>query len=147
VRRLLVAIIVAASAVVFSQIASAADLPVKAPAYVPPSPAYSWTGLYIGGNVGYSWGDARTDLTGTVTNISAPDLLPFQNPPIPFAGSHSQWPDGFVAGVQVGYNYQISPQWVLGFEADIQGSAERTSHTFADPLSGTLCTAISMNAY
>jgi outer membrane immunogenic protein len=51
---LLVAIIVAASAVVFSQIASAADLPVKAPAYVPPSPAYSWTGLYIGGNVGYS---------------------------------------------------------------------------------------------
>jgi outer membrane immunogenic protein len=49
----------------------AADMrmPVKAP---PPVVAvYNWTGFYIGGNVGYSWGEARTDgsLSGT-QNVS-----------------------------------------------------------------------------
>ena len=43
--------------------AFAADLPVKAPP-PPPAPIYSWTGFYVGGNVGYSWGNAHTDLTG-----------------------------------------------------------------------------------
>jgi outer membrane immunogenic protein len=31
---------------------------------------------------------------------------------------------------------------VLGFEADIQGSGERGSNTFADPIAGTLCIQI-----
>lgn len=43
--------------------AFAADLPVKtytkAPVFVPP--VYDWTGFYVGGNVGYSWG--RSDST------------------------------------------------------------------------------------
>jgi len=30
----------------------------------PPAPVYSWTGLYGGGNIGYRWGDARTDFGG-----------------------------------------------------------------------------------
>ena len=45
-----------------ASIASAADLPVKAP--VPaPAPVYSWTGFYIGGHVGALWTRAsgRTD--------------------------------------------------------------------------------------
>jgi outer membrane immunogenic protein len=34
--------------------ASAADMALKAP---PPAPVvWSWTGGYVGGNVGYSWG-------------------------------------------------------------------------------------------
>ena len=33
--------------------AVAADL--ARPAYAPPPPMYSWTGLYWGVNVGYSW--------------------------------------------------------------------------------------------
>ena len=36
--------------------ANAADL--RRPAYAPPPPVYSWTGLYWGVNVGYSWGEA-----------------------------------------------------------------------------------------
>ena len=38
--------------------AFAADMAVKAP---PPAPApvHSWTGWYVGGNVGYSWGRSR----------------------------------------------------------------------------------------
>ena len=38
--------------------ASAADLPRKAPAYIPPAPPpITWTGCYIGGNVGGAFGD------------------------------------------------------------------------------------------
>jgi outer membrane immunogenic protein len=39
------------------QSASAADLALKAP---PPAPIYSWTGFYLGANVGYSWGKAKS---------------------------------------------------------------------------------------
>ena len=45
-------------AVAFTQIASAADLPRKAPA-APPPPAINWTGFYVGGNVGYGWGSVK----------------------------------------------------------------------------------------
>jgi outer membrane immunogenic protein len=37
-----------------SQMASAADLPVKAVA--PPVPVWTWTGFYLGGHVGAGWG-------------------------------------------------------------------------------------------
>ena len=53
--------------------ASAADLAArpytKAPIMV--DPGYNWSGFYIGGNVGYSWGRERTDgsLTGS-QNVS-----------------------------------------------------------------------------
>jgi outer membrane immunogenic protein len=43
------------SAITLTQMATAADLPRKAPAYTPPPPAvFSWTGFYVGGNAG--WG-------------------------------------------------------------------------------------------
>ena len=38
-------------AVCIASIASAADLPVKAP-IMPVTPVYSWTGFYLGGHVG-----------------------------------------------------------------------------------------------
>ena len=47
----------------FASIASAADMPAKAPMYTKApvmSPQYSWTGFYVGGNVGYSWGSQDT---------------------------------------------------------------------------------------
>ena len=40
--------------------AMAADMPSKAPAYLPPPAVYNWTGFYVGLNGGYSWG--RTDV-------------------------------------------------------------------------------------
>jgi outer membrane immunogenic protein len=54
-RHLSIAAIAAASTITFTQVAAAAP--------PPPAPVYSWTGFYIGGNVGYSWGDAHTDIT------------------------------------------------------------------------------------
>jgi len=117
-----------------SRFAFAADMAVKAPP-PPPSPVYSWTGWYVGGNVGYGWGDANNDIAGTGTIVTGV----FTNPPTTFAGSETERLNGVVGGGQIGYNYQVSPQWVLGFETDIQGSAERGSNTFGTPLSGTVC--------
>jgi outer membrane immunogenic protein len=50
--------IAAVSVIAFTQIASAADLPRKAPAYMPPPlPVLGWTGWYVGLNAGAGWGN------------------------------------------------------------------------------------------
>jgi outer membrane immunogenic protein len=74
----------------------------------PPSPVYSWTGFYIGGHVGALWtkGDARNDPLPTVDFFGT----------FPNSGNVDQ--TAFVAGVHGGYNWQLSPSWVTGIEAD-----------------------------
>ena len=47
---------IAALTLGLTQFASAADLAVKSPPPVPVAPAWSWTGFYVGGNLGYSTG-------------------------------------------------------------------------------------------
>jgi len=116
------------------QITSAAGMPEKASPRMavkaPPSPAapaYSGTGWYVGGNVGYSWGHADVGLNGTGS--------------FDFADANRTYLDGVIGGGQIGYKYQLSPDTVLGLEADIQGSGQRGSHTFFDPFSaGTAVT-------
>src|SRR5450631_2707532 len=46
--------------------ALAADLPSRAPppVYLPPVPIFSWTGIYIGGQVGYAWASGNNNFTG-----------------------------------------------------------------------------------
>ncbi|GLI24837.1 outer membrane immunogenic protein [Xanthobacter flavus] len=87
--------------------AAAADLatkyPVKAVAVVP---VFSWTGFYIGGNVGYG-GDSFTY-----------DVNYFGSP----VASASLNSSGFYAGGQIGYNYQFANNVVLGIETDLQWS-------------------------
>src|SRR5262249_28574581 len=60
-RRVSVALISAASIITFAHIASAADLyrpaPYKAPP--PPPPVQDWSGIYVGGEGGYGWGNQR----------------------------------------------------------------------------------------
>jgi outer membrane immunogenic protein len=93
--------------------ATAADMPLKAP---PPVVVYNWTGFYVGGNVGYSWGSARTDIAGSATSVTFPGgPAAVTNPPATFADSQSQRLNGVIGGGQIGYNYQVSPKWVLGF--------------------------------
>ena len=108
-------------------------MPVKAPAYNPPIIApYNWTGFYIGGNVGYSWGKADSDISTdpVIANFGAFTI------PIPgFVGSDSVKPKGIIGGGQIGYNWQLSPNWVAGLEADIQGSGEKASHSFTNSFS------------
>src|SRR5258705_962440 len=107
--------------------ASAADLPVKArPLAV--SPAYNWSGFYIGGNVGYGFGRVDEESSSTLAATPAvPGVLPapLAGPiTIPFASSTRTAVDGVIGGGQIGYNAQFN-RWVLGIEADIQASDQK----------------------
>jgi outer membrane immunogenic protein len=107
-----------AATALFGGSALAADL--RRPAYTPPPPppppVYSWTGLYWGGNIGYSWGNAKNEATvlGVGTFSESPKI------------------DGVIGGLQSGYNYQFGA-WVWGLETDVQASGQKGSSTF--PLS------------
>src|SRR5438067_3311362 len=98
----------------------AADMAVKAPPAAPmTTPALSWTGCYVGGNVGPAWTrqtQNRVDQI-TLTGAIAPAPLDY--------GSESD--SGPAGGVQVGCDYQFAPSWVLGAQgmfdwSDLSGS-------------------------
>jgi outer membrane immunogenic protein len=122
--------------------ALAADMPVKAP----PAPVYSWTGWYVGGNVGYSWGSGHTDVSGSGTDLSFPPPAPpvvGTTTTIGFADSSTARLNGWIGGVQAGYNFQVNSRWVVGLEADFQFSGERGNRASADPFSSLQCIAAS----
>jgi outer membrane immunogenic protein len=78
--------------------------------------------------------------TGSVTTFPLNGLVqvgPFTSP-FAFADSATAHLSGVIGGGQIGYNYQFSPNGVLGFEADIQGSGEQGSVQFADAFAGTV---------
>jgi outer membrane immunogenic protein len=113
--------------------AFAADMAVKA-APPAPAPVYNWTGWYVGVNAGASFGRAKTDF-----NV-APIAVTTTGPTIPvagFAGSDTVSPSGFIGGGQIGYNWQVSPIWVVGLEADFQGSLEKESATLTNSVSNS----------
>ncbi len=110
------AFVAAAAAALIGTPVLAADMAIKAPP--PPALVYSWTGFYVGGNIGYSWGKASGDLNDPAIGI----FSGLGNLPTSF--SESLKPKGVIAGGQFGYNYQINPTWVVGLEADLQVSDE-----------------------
>lgn len=123
-KRLLIGISAAAS--LFATSALAADLAAKAPVYTKApvlEPVFNWTGFYIGGNLGYSWGNA--DNSTTIDRFTTG--LPLPAPLIGTNGASNN-ADGFIGGAQAGYNWQVT-NWLVGLEADIQGSGERGSST------------------
>ncbi|MBV8513077.1 MAG: porin family protein [Xanthobacteraceae bacterium] len=92
--------------------ASAADLGVRAAP--PPAPvviAPTWTGFYIGGNVGAGWAKNDTSVGGVLPATVVGTAVPFS---IPLT---SQTMSGFIGGVQGGYNYQFGT-FLVGVEAD-----------------------------
>jgi outer membrane immunogenic protein len=110
-RRSTIAAIAAVSAIAFTQIASAADLPRKAPAYMPPPlpVVYNWTGCYLGANVGGHWG--RDEISTTTSPAGAEAAF------IDSVTATTLKPQGVIGGVQGGCNYQVS-SFVFGIEAD-----------------------------
>jgi outer membrane immunogenic protein len=100
---------------------------------------HSWTGFYVGGNVGYGWGDAHTDIAGNATTVALPFFFVTFPTNVAFADSNTTRLSGVIGGGQIGYNYQFNPRWVLGFEADIQGPGKRGSNAFAAPFSTPIC--------
>ena len=99
--------------------AFAADLPARTYTKAPMmAPINTWQGFYIGGNVGYGWGNSGTDFTGL------PSTVIFNVAPT----SLDTKPKGVIGGAQIGYNWQMG-SLVTGLEADIQGSDMKGSAT------------------
>jgi outer membrane immunogenic protein len=102
--------------VIASPHALAADVPPRGPVGpVPAAPSpypfpytspyyYNWTGFYVGGNLGVAWD----------TSALTDDF---------FGASFSTSRSGFVGGGQIGYNWQISPQFVVGVEWMLDGTS------------------------
>ena len=74
-----------------------------------PTPPFTWSGFYVGVNLGYGWNEDNHDnfvLRETTERFTtAPDMRP----------------EGGFGGGQFGYNWQTGP-WVWGIETDIQGA-------------------------
>lgn len=88
--------------------AMAADMPSSR--LLPPAPAlpdlYSWTGIYLGVQGGYSWGQERTTFSDTLGRA--------------FNGAaFRQSSDSALGGAHAGFNYQTG-SIVFGIEGDVE---------------------------
>ncbi|HEV7635660.1 MAG TPA: outer membrane protein [Bradyrhizobium sp.] len=120
---------VAALALLDSSAATAADLPLSMPVKaLPVSAPFTWTGFYIGGHVGYSWGRLDGD---TLTDITIAPGLGFGSPPGTriFSFDRNLDPNGVLGGGQLGYNYQIGSA-VVGFETDFSWTGQKADFRF-----------------
>ena len=107
-----------------STTAMAADLPSRRapPVYVPPPPlpVFTWTGLYVGGQVGYEFGrDHSVAYAPGLGGLAA-------------AGGSTS---GIIGGAHVGYNYAApafgglgGARLVFGVEGDVDGSNASASY-------------------
>jgi outer membrane immunogenic protein len=106
-----------------SSAATAADLPRKAPAYSPPPPVLSWTGFYVGGTVGGGWDKeavnySPNDYIGAQV-VNGTGGFPLEQP---MANGYRVRQSGVVGGLELGYNWQFAPNWLLGLETDFSFS-------------------------
>jgi outer membrane immunogenic protein len=85
----------------------------KKRSYAAPAVKRNWTGFYAGVNVGYGLAGVSDSAPIAVTSMMY----------------------GYVAGAQIGYNYQID-SIVLGVEADIQASGMSQSYSRNLPIVG-----------
>jgi outer membrane immunogenic protein len=100
--------------------AVAADLPRKAPPMAPPPPPpITWTGCYIGANIGGIFGRREADFG---------------------FGELSTNNSGFAGGGQIGCDYQFAGGWVIGFRNMFDGSSLHRDRTFFDPITGASAT-------
>jgi len=93
----------------------AADLPARiyTKAIAPMVP--SWTGCYVGGNIGYGW--QRTSTTDV-----DPSNAGF------FSDVGRDTGSGVVGGGQVGCDYQFAGNWVVGIQGMFDGADVKGSH-------------------
>jgi opacity protein-like surface antigen len=78
-RRIAFLLLAGASALGLASIASAADLPRKAPPPPLPPPCAQFGGFYVGGNVGWGYGEHKfRDLDGFVAEARLGEPLPLE---------------------------------------------------------------------
>ena len=128
---------------------------------VAPAPVvepFSWTGFYIGGNLGGTWSNyqfgnffedvdvdqqaneffgqpvSATNSSGPVTNAVVTNfgfasfLFPGTGPEGSLFDVGSS--DGFTGGGQIGFNYQFGQHFLIGLEGDFNRTATSRSQTF-----------------
>jgi outer membrane immunogenic protein len=108
VHRFSCVLIAAAATIAFAPVATATDLPVKAPvnARVPrATPLDDWSGFYLGGHLGHIWGHTRVEDDGVITE-------------------HNARTNGVTGGALAGYNWQ-NGALVLGIDGDFGWSNAR----------------------
>jgi outer membrane immunogenic protein len=151
--RLFAGTAIAAGALLAGAAAQAADLPFKAVRPIVPA-AFSWTGFYIGANVGA--GADRASTSGTElatqpfafidpTGVSFVPAFPGVPTFVPgtigsaFSSGGSSGSVAVIGGGQVGYNWQLE-RVLFGLEADVQfgsrGSQNGASATVTDSFPG-----------
>src|ERR1700687_3864321 len=82
-------------------VASATDMPIRAPVYKAPDAFYDWSGLYVGVYSGVGAQQSRGfDPTGVRLGK------------VEYTGA------GFTGGGTAGYNWQFNRNWVVGVEGD-----------------------------
>jgi outer membrane immunogenic protein len=138
-------LLLASSAIAVVMIAApagAADMPVKARPLPPPAPVFSWTGFYIGAHLGGAWGTTESTLNSVSVNCREREVTydaqvlflngksscrdhTFSGFSIPISQTQT---NGFLGGVQGGYNWQLAPWAVIGVEAqfswtDLKGTS------------------------
>ncbi|ALK08634.1 outer membrane protein [Blastochloris viridis] len=92
-----------------------ADIARTAPvASYPVAVGVNWTGVYLGGHIGWAWADTSSDY----------DYYGF-----PYTGYGGKDDNGFLGGGQIGFNYQVG-QWVFGVEGDVSWTDLGTSHDY-----------------
>jgi outer membrane immunogenic protein len=104
-RRLLIA---TSGLIALAGSAVAADMPLKAAPLPAPVPVFSWTGFYIGAQVG--WAGAHDD--ASIVNPGVPVAIN-----LPFTVDMN----GVIGGGHIGYNLQFG-HWVWGIEGTVDGA-------------------------
>lgn len=100
--------------------------PPAIPPPLPPVSVFSWTGVYVGGQVGYAWAKNNVTFNDNFGDFTA----------------LSYRPDGVIGGGHVGYNMEFNHCcFVAGIEGDVDGtSLSKQSNSFV-PFGGSLAGA------
>ncbi|MGH6847653.1 MAG: outer membrane protein [Methylocella sp.] len=77
-----------------------------------PVPVFTWTGVYLGGQIGYAWDSDNVSWSGTDNTLGLA------------SGSFGEGPQRVIGGGHVGYNLQYN-RWVLGLEGYVDGTSLR----------------------
>lgn len=93
------------------------------------APVFTWTGFYVGGQVGYAWGEDDTVLSSGRERIVFDGLGGLHGDSIKYDI------DGVVGGAHAGFNLQ-SGNFVIGIEGDLEASGVSGERTASE--SGTI---------
>ena len=128
-RRFRCTALAAVAVIGFASVASAADLPVKGPVYSAPLfAAYNWSGFYLGIEGGAAWGRSQFTSADPSFGLGLPITNPFDI-------------RGGLFGGTIGYNWQVSSNWVFGAEGDLSWTNKKGSSNGISPFNSLFISA------